>query len=263
VTWVTTSSESQKEPVDGHVGVMISLKYAAGNLVASGGRIVFAGPTDSHTLRFLSATTPGADGHTSILERNTPIDPTGENFVEEDNYYIDTSWELGPDGRIYAPMKRDAYEISVFDLKGELLSVFGRDLPQRKRTDEDKEGVGPVINVTGTRSDNWQISARDDAVGRIMAHPDDGTIWVLTPHGSNDQPAGILQTWDVFGPDGEFLRQVAIPLGDEIRDGRCHLAGGGRFIVVRGTGSSFVADDSNEDDDEEIEPLEVICYEMR
>jgi hypothetical protein len=251
------------EPADGNIGVMISLKFAAGALVASGGRIAFSGPNDSHTLRFLAVSTPGADSHTSILEKTTPIDPTGNYFVEEDDYYIDRSWELGPDGRIYAPLKRDTYEVSVFDRNGELQFIFGRDLPQRKRTDEDKEEVGPVIN-TGTRGENWKICDRDEAVTRVMAHPSDGTIWVLTPHGTNDQPAGILETWDVFGPAGEFLRQVTVPLGNEIRDGLCNLTSNNRLIVVRGTGSSLVArEDEEYDDEEEIEPLEVICYEMR
>jgi len=43
--------------------------------------------------------------------------------------------------------------------------------------------------------------------------------------------------------------------------GTCNLVGGGRMVVVRGTGSatSFGEDDG----EEEIEPLELICYEMR
>jgi hypothetical protein len=93
-----------------------------------------------------------------------------------------------------------------------------------------------------------------------MVHPDDGTIWVLTPHGHEDQPAGILETWDVFAPDGEYLRQVPIPLGHEMHEGTCNLVGGGRLVVVRGTGSAF--DAGRDDGATEIEPLEVICYEM-
>ena len=68
----------------------------------------------------------------------------------------------------------------------------------------------------------------------------------------------------MFGPTGEFLRQAAVPLGNEIRDGRCFLVGDRRLVVIRGTGSSFSDDGDEElDEEEEVEPLEVICYRIR
>ena len=46
-----------------------------------------------------------------------------------------------------------------------------------------------------------------------------------------------------------------------MEEGTCFLVGHGRMVVVRGTGSAF---DAREDDGEgEIEPLEVLCYEIR
>ena len=200
-----------------------------------------------------------------ILERQTPIDPTGRLWDEAADYYFDGRWDLGPDGLIYVPMERDGYLVSVFDRTGELQLAFGRNLKPRQRTDEDKQEAGPVINVTGQRNDEqWDICDTDPAITRVMLNPNDGTIWVLTPHGSNDQPGGILETWDVFGPTGEFLRQAAVPLGNEIRDGTCYLAGDEHLIVIRGTGSSFNNDgDEDLDDEEEVEPLEVICYRIR
>ena len=94
-----------------------------------------------------------------------------------------------------------------------------------------------------------------------MVNPDDDTIWVLTPHGHQDQPEGTLETWDVFTTDGEYMSQVSVPLGYEMNEGTCFLVGDRRMVVVRGTGSAFNA---REDDGEtEAETLEVICYEMR
>ena len=254
------------EPSDGNVGVMISINYIDGFIVASGGRIVFEGPDSSHVLRFLSVSEPGQVGFNPILEKTTPIDPTGRRFVEADDYYIDQSWALGPGGTIFAPMERDAYEISAFDRKGELLHVFGRKYDPRKRNEEDKAEVSPLINVgSDPNNRDWDIADHDPAVSRIMIDPDDSMVWVLTPNGSNNQPEGIFETWDVFSMDGEFLRQVALPLGDEIRDGSSYLVGGNRLVVVRGTGSAFSGDDNLDEDEveEEVEPLEVICYEIR
>jgi hypothetical protein len=254
------------DPAEGNVGVLISLRYAGGVLVASGGRIVFEEQGNSHSLRFLSVSEPGLDGFTRILEKNTPFDPTGRRFVEIDNYYIDGSWALGPEGNIFAPMERNAYEISVFDKTGELQYVFGRRYEPRMRTRDDKDAVSPLINPGGDPGNrDWDIDDHDQCVSRIMINPDDHTVWVLTPHGSNDQPEVILETWDVFGVEGQYLQQVSIPLGHEMNDGTCYLVGGNRLVVVKGTGSAFNNDGGPDEGEEEseVEPLEVICYEMK
>jgi hypothetical protein len=214
----------------------------------------------------LSVSTFAVESSHRILERNTPLDPTGRTFVESKTYYLDGNWALGSEGRIYAPLDRDAYEISVLDQTGELLAVFGRQVTPRKRTQDEKDEVGPVINAAG-RADRsgWKIADHDQAVLRILFNHEENTVWVLTPQGSNDQPAGILETWDVFGTDGTFLRQVAVPLANEMDDGTCYLVGGGLLVVVKGTASSFdgrpgAADETTDD---EVEPLEVICFRMR
>ncbi len=101
------------EPAEGKIGVMISIQGSDGVLVASGGRIAFVADGQSHALRFLAVTDYQADDITRILEKITPIDPTGQRFVEADDYYVDQSWTLGPQGNIYAPMRRESHEISV------------------------------------------------------------------------------------------------------------------------------------------------------
>jgi hypothetical protein len=248
-------------PADGNVGVMISLRCVDNVLAATGGSIVFATDGDSHTNRFLSVGDTSFGEFHRILETTTPFDPTGRIFVEADNYYIDASWALGPGGRIYAPMKRDAYEISEFDTEGKLVRVFGRRYKPRNRTQAEKDEISPLINPGTPATRDWTIADHDPCVTRIMINPDDAKVWVLTPHGHEEQPQGILETWDVFAPDGEYLRQVPIPLGDEMNEGTCYLVGNDRMVVVRGTDSAF---NPEEDDGEiEIEPLEVICYEMR
>jgi hypothetical protein len=254
------------EPSDGNIGVMISLDTNGGLLAATGGRLVLEGPDNSYAERFLAVADADGEGFTRILIRNTPIDPTGRTWDEAADYYFDGRWDLGPDGLFYVPMEREKYEISVFDRTGELQFAFGRDQKNRKRNDEDKQQASPIINVTGGRNTgDWDISDHDESITRIMLNPDDGTIWVLTPNGANEQPDGVLETWDIFSGKGEFLQQAAIPLGNEIRDGSCFLVGGNRMVVIRGTGSSFSADPDQETEEEEteVEPLEVICYEVR
>lgn len=249
------------EPSEGNIGIMMSVKNVDGLLMASGGRMVFADQDKSHTERFLAVSNDELDGYTRILETTTPLDPTGIKYVEADNYYIDYRWDLGPAGTIFAAMERDAYEISVFDRTGNLLRVFGREEKQRKRTQNEKDQVGPLINMGGERQDrDWKIADHDGSIGRVLYDHEDQTVWVLTANGSNDQPDGILETWDVFSTEGEYLRRVPIPLGDEMNDGALYLVGDGHLVVVKGAGSNF---SDEEEEDTEAETLEVICYKIK
>lgn len=254
------------EPADGNIGIMMSSRFGAGLLVSSGGRIVFEDQSSSYTERFLSVGEGDLTEFHRILETKTPLDPTGRRFSETESYYIDLRWALDSQGRIYAPMKRDAYEVSVFDKTGELMRVFGRQYKPRKRTQSEKDDVGPLINVAG-RPDTreWDIADNDECINRVQYNHDDNSVWVLTPHGDNDQPDGILETWDVFSTDGQYLRQVPIPLGDEMIDGDVYLVGGSQLVIVRGTASTF-GGNGDPDEDEgvtEVEPLEVICYQVQ
>ena len=61
---------------------------------------------------------------------------------------------------------------------------------------------------------------------------------------SDDQPDGILETWDVFSPEGEYLREVPVAVDEAMQDGSCFLVGGGRLVVMRGSGSSFGGEES-------------------
>lgn len=250
------------EPSDGNIGVMISLGAGGGLLAATGGRLVFDTPEASYAERFLAISDADGEDFTRILEKRTPLDTTGLLWDERADYYFDGRWDLSSDGLFYVPTERDRYVVSVFDRTGELQLAFGRDLKPRKRTDEDKRQADPIINVSGLiNRDNWDICDHDESIERVMVNPDDGTVWVLTPNGTHEQPDGVLETWDVFSPTGEFLRQAAVPRGNEIREGTCFLGGDDRLFVIRGTGTSFNGEE--ETAEEEIEPLEVICYRIR
>jgi hypothetical protein len=246
-------------PAEGNLAVLISMQYRDGVLGATGGRIV-ASHDQTYTDRFLSVGDHSLDTYHHILETQTPFDFSGRVFVEVDRYYIDQRWAMGPGGRIYAPMRRDRYEISEFDPAGELVRVFGRRYEPRQRSAADKDRVSPVINPGTPPERDWTIDDHDECVVRIMVHPDDDTVWVLTPHGREEQPEDVLECWDVFSPAGEFLKQVPIPLGREMNEGTSYLVGQQRLVVVRGMGTAM--NPREQEGEIDTEPLEVICYAM-
>ena len=251
-------------PSEGNIGVMMSLQAADGWLCAGGARLMFTSPEDASSLRFLSAAPLGQEDFTRLLEKTNPLDPLAHLYDEAADYYWDLSWALGPEGTLYVPRDRDRYEISVFGSDGTLQRVFGRQTPSRKRSQEEKDRVRPIINVNNAQQDrDWQICDTDPAISRIAYNFDDDTVWVLTPGGSSEQPEGILETWDVFSPDGRYLRRVPIPLGHEMNEGTSFLVGGGRLIVLRGSTSAPGESDEELEAEEEPEPLEVICYRIK
>ena len=252
------------EPSEGNIGVMMSLQAADGHLFAGGARLVFTSPTESSSLRFLSGAPIGRAEFTRVLEKTNPLDPTAQEYDEAADYYPDRSWALGLDGRLYVPMDREAYTISVFAGDGTLLRRFGRDQAPRRRNQDDKDNVRPIINVNNAQPDrDWKICDTDPGISRVAYNFEEDTVWVLTPHGTSDQPEGVLETWDVFSPEGRYLRQVPIPLGHEMNEGTCFLVGGGRLVVLRGTTAGPGDGDQDLEEEKDPEPLEVICYQVR
>ena len=252
-------------PSEGNIGIMMGIQYLDGVLVACGGRMVFSNTGSGHTDRFLSLNDAQCITSKQIMKKSTPLDLTGQEFVEATDYYVERRWALGPQGIVYAAEKRDSYEISVYDNSGALVKVFGKKYEARKRSQIEKDRVSPVINVNNTPALNTIAEDHDECISRMMFNHDENTVWVQTPHGENDQPEGVLEQWDVFSNKGDYLKQVAIPLGTEMNDGNIYLVGGKQMVVVKGMATTF---NRGEDSDEELEameaePLEVICYEIR
>ena len=89
----------------------------------------------------------------------------------------------------------------------------------------------------------------------------DGNLWVDCSRGGVDQPEGVFYTWDVFDPDGHFVEQVsaACPGDGEndmmlwTEDSAIQVTGFWDAILNRGGG----------DDDEDPQPMQVVCYRMK
>jgi hypothetical protein len=249
-------------PSEGNLGILMGLQYVNGTMMACGGRMVFGNNGEGHTDRFLSVCNDDCSEVKHILEKATPLDLTGRRFVEETSYFVERTWVLSPEGLVYAATKRNAYEILVLDQTGTVLKSFGRKYQPRKRTRAEKDEISPMINVNPNADLEVDAEDNDECITRIIYNHDEDTIWVLTPHGDKEQSGEILQVWDVFNTEGLYLKQVAIPLGAEMNDGNTYLLGNNQMIVVKGASSVFRPNNADEENEDEVEPLEVICYKI-
>jgi len=249
-------------PADGDIGLLMGFQFRDGMMAACGGRMKFNETGQGSTLRFLSLCQGQCETPKHLIEKDTPLDLSGQRFVEADDYFFERAWALGPDGTIFAAPLRDSYQVSRLDKSGATTLEFGRQYQARKRTREEKQEVRPVININS--NENMEIIAEDHdpCISRILYNSDENTVWVQTSRGSMDPPEGVMQQWDIFSTEGEYLRQVNIAPDEEIKDAAVFLVGDGKIVILKGSGSSF-SEDEPEQDNPETEPLEIICYEVR
>ncbi len=179
---------------------------------------------------------------------------------------FDNRWRVGSDGNLYAAPEFDAYRIAVWNPDGSAKRVISREFTPRQRTAEQKQEMYDVldallqnqlptykIDVSGTDPDINQVYPRDD-----------GTLWVLNSRGAHDAPDGALGTFDVFDPDGRFVRQVTLMgEGEAFVDG--YFFDKDRVFVVTDLLEANMASRGGRkggEVEDEPEPISVICYRL-
>ena len=172
------------------------------------------------------------------------------------------------DGTIYAALPRDEYEISVFTPEGRLSRIIRRSYTPLPRTDEEKTIARRLQEAIAsnypTQPQEIRIEDTQPVISRLTALHD-GTIWAQTGNGDREAPAGSWVLLDVFTPAGEFARQVALQGDHNAKGDGLVLLEDGRALVIVGSLEAWlnqmgsVADEAQEN---EAEPLEVICYRL-
>jgi hypothetical protein len=176
---------------------------------------------------------------------------------------------LGPDGRVYAPLARDRYEIGVFTPDGALQHTIERPGFETWRRDErDHRRILALFHAWASPNpETWPEFDLEDTERAITAlHVDgQGRLWVQHSRSSRDQPAGTFLSLDLYAPDGQWLREVRLvcegdPVSDGLRflrDGRVLLIKG--YVVARlaclGGGSATFGED-------DADTVEIICYRL-
>ncbi len=172
---------------------------------------------------------------------------------------------VGPDGRVFAAMERDQYAIAVYNGDGTLEMVIEREFKNRKRTAQETGRMNALIDAwfAGTPFD---IEREVDEIEPIITalHVDNtGNLWVQHSRSTIGQPDGVLVTYDVFDPQGQYLQEVSVVCeGDPLYDGLQFLDDG-RVLLIKGyvlaLWTSRGAQNVNFDEDGGGESMEVIC----
>lgn len=192
--------------------------------------------------------------------------------AEEDEYFISYKpGDVGQGGKLYfAPYWALAdygyYQINVYSPQGKKERIITRKYESYKRLDKDMQGLinQRFCGEDGLRQFNstgipYQFEEFDPDVLTIDVNPD-GNIWVCTSRGVRNQDEGILLSYDVFSPQGDFVKQVSLAAqGDGSRD-KVYFLDENTLAIVKGqTDVEFGCPPSPGTED----ILEIICYGFR
>ncbi len=190
-------------------------------------------------------------------------DETAEYFV----HY--RKWDTGPDGRVYAAPARDSYEVHVWNADGTLDRIIELEHEAWKRDAEENErlaeGMENLKRQFGGIPVQTKVSEYAECIASLFISPDN-ELWVQSTQGARDQDEGVLSTYDVFDAEGHYDRQVRVTLPGDGMEDALMFTRDGRVIVVTGFMSAVQALQGGgqaSDDEEEAEPMEVICYAVK
>ncbi len=249
-----------------------------------GERLVMAGvlnvqdeDTGTHTASStLAAIDPNGDEIVRYLESNRHVDYHNDYVFSEKAALIDFlySFDVGPDGRVYALADRDEYEITVFEPDGSVARVIEREFTPRVRTPAEADRIQALIDRrfrTFPFSIRYEMCANEAVIAwyhRGLQVTGDGELWVR--HGRSAEIGrdhhGLL-AFDVFDPSGHFQRQVVVPVaGNALYDGVFRV-GQDLLVVVHGFVDAMrttVGGGQGGLDDEfgEPDPPEIVCYRI-
>ena len=257
------------DPAAGSFYIMRGLK-SGGDVIVAGGTQQRIDQTQGLVRRETFLSSLDADGMRDVTFSSRDFEMKFQELRFDEKDIIDGAdqrYDVGPDGRVAVAIPRNGYEVSVFGPDGALERVFTRAYESWTR-DERAESIwrgileGIQAQQPGNAPISWEETEPDVENLRVA---DDGRIWILTSRGMWTPPEGAFARYDVFSPSGRFVEQVDVQCeGDPTSD---VLIWAGEDRVLRITGfwgaimSRFGGGAAAEGDEDEAEPMSVICYE--
>ncbi|MBU1698790.1 MAG: hypothetical protein KJ970_11430 [Candidatus Eisenbacteria bacterium] len=256
-----------QDPTQGGFAVLLDVSVKGGNLFLAGINITMAEGIQNLT-SFLSKYAETGEEKVRYLEKATTLDFSNIEIIERDRYFVfPRRWDVDAEGNVYAAAERDRYAIHVWTPDGTLKRVIEREFQPWKRNEKDLGRIQAVMNGQTSRFPTevkTEIEEYEVAINTI--HIDgDGMIWVISSRGNHDQPDGIMQTYDLFSPEGHFVRQVAIACEGRGEDDGLIFVENDRVVLVKGLIDAAVSLQGGvgAGEDDEAEPMEVICYRIQ
>ncbi len=232
-------------------------------------RMSFSGTGTTNQTYFLSRCSNEGVEKSALVEKENIINYADFELTEEALDFVWSRVAVGPKGKIHVAPDRNTYEIEVFSPAGEKIRTITRQYKQTPRNSQEKKVAYKIVEAVGgyypTRPKRIGTEETEAAIASIWV-TSDGRIWVQPGDADKSLPEGSWLVLDVFTPDGQFEKQVALPGNFNARQDGLFVQPDGIIFVVVGALEAFLnqqaVSSEGEGDETEAQPLEVICYRL-
>lgn len=255
--------------VDGHpmpFGVLLRGLATREGLILAGIRMEFGNSPVSKQNYFLAhCDMEGNLLHEFLTKQNT-IDYSQFAINEEDNDFAAWRMSMSPDDHLFVNPGRDVYRIQVLDLQGHLVKIINREFKAPQRTAEQRKAAEQIIDgIAGYHPVPLQsksICDSEPVIGQLVV-TNDGRIWTTPAVDEKQLPDGTWHLLDVFSPEGKFERQIALEGNFNRNRDAAFVMPDGKIVVVTDALDAFLNQmNVAGEDTAEVDPLEVICFEL-
>jgi hypothetical protein len=133
-----------------------------------------------------------------------------------------------------------------------------------KRTDVEKARFQTLYDriTSWNQGSTFEVSDTHQAI-ESLAFQSDGSLWIMSGAARWRSEAGVMAVWDVYDPDGVYVRQVRmIGDGDAVEDGY-FFAGDRVYQVTDLFGAAMSAMGGDEDAMvDEAEPMRLVAWRL-
>jgi len=216
-------------------------------------------------VRYAAVIGPDGSQIAELLTSTRTIEFANAVLEEKDWSTFDRRWQVGPNGSFYACPTFADYEVDIWGPDGTKKMVITRPYTHWDRPQREKDRVKGIFESFTRQIPNAQIKVSDFDQDIANIYPrSDGTLWVLTSHGTRERPDGVLGIFDVFNADGQYVREVTVKGdGNPLTDG-IFFEGNRLFVVTGFLDAALAAQGGGSADDDlgDAEPMAVICYQL-
>jgi hypothetical protein len=256
------------EAIEGGFLALVNSLSAGGNLVLSGIDISMDQQALTQTRTYFVKSF-GEDGKpvADYYSEERVWDFNNFTLRERESDFVWSRIDVGPDGKVVIGTDPGAYTMTVYHPDGQIDRVIEREYTSLKRNEKAKARAtarleGQVRQFPpGTP---FEVEDMEPDVEGLYVR-DDGSIWVLTSRAMWEPKPDVFQTFDVFSPAGDFVKQVDFKVDGTSWSDLLIFAKGDLVFQITGFFDAINAmvGGVSSDSEEEPEPMEVICYRAK
>jgi len=261
---------SMGDPTKGAFYIMRGLRAGGGNVVA-GGTEQHIDQAQGLVTRETFLSNISVEGLRDKTYSSSTVSFKFQDLKFDEKMLIDGAdrrFDVTGDGKVAVAIPRNGYEVSLFNPDGTLERVFSREYESWVR-DERAAGIWQRIleTIQSQQAPNAPVSWEDTEPDvEFLRVASDGAIWILNSRAMWTETPGAFTYFDVFSPTGHFEKQVQVVCEGDPQEDILFFAGNDLAFMVKGfwdAALSRFGGAGAADEEEEAEPMSVICFRVK